>query len=235
MPIVGESLRGGIRAGTRAVEHTDLITQFALTAYGKQAVGFHTEIETGGHGGRDGIERVGQNDGSRERGGQHRQEGFAERGEIGVGEGRLELTGAETEAVVHFHVEPGLLQDVGTAGSGVDREVVGDFVVGFTGETEHGIRQAEAGIGHVVLVVGLVETFVVVPVERAVSLHHEIGFELEAAVVAAHGEGAVVVDAHHPVGGGFVLCVERKQRAGGESKSEDMFHFERELSCDDKM
>ena len=29
-------------------------------------VGFHTEIETGGHGGRDGIERVGQNHGSRE-------------------------------------------------------------------------------------------------------------------------------------------------------------------------
>ena len=89
---------------------------------------------------------------------------FAERGEIGVGKGRFELTGAETEAVVHFHVEPGLLQDVGTAGSSVDREVVGDFVVGFAGETKHGIRQAEAGVGHVVLVVSLVEPFVVVPV-----------------------------------------------------------------------
>ena len=122
------------------------------------------------------FEGIRQNDGSRERSGQHGKERLAEGGEIGGGQtGVLNLTGAETEAVVHLDIEPSLLQHVGTAGGGIDREVVGHFVVGLAGETEHGIRHGEAGVGHIVLIVGLVQPFIVIPIEGTVSLHHEVG------------------------------------------------------------
>ena len=234
VPIVGEGFRGGIRAGAGAVENAQLVAQLAFLAHGKQTVRFDTEVEARGHRRGDGVEGIRQNDGSRERSGQHGEERLAESGEIGVGKRRLELTGAETEAVVHLDIEPSLLQHVGTAGGGIDREVVGHFVVGLAGETEHGIGHGEAGVGHIVLIVGLVQPFIVIPIEGTVSLHHEVGLELEAAVVAAHGERSVVVDAHHTVGGGFVLGVEGEQRAGGKGKSNEMFHCDMGLSCCDK-
>ena len=105
-----------------------------------------------------------------------------------MGEGGLEFTDADLEGFLELDVEPCLLEQVATALGGVEREVEGDLVEGLSGETEDGVGDGEAGVGDVVLVVGLVEAFVVIPVEVAARLDEHVGLEDEVALLGLDGE-----------------------------------------------
>ena len=73
MPIVAEGLARQIDRTTRSVEDTDLITKLLL----HQSMHLNAQVKTGPDIGRDRIERMGQDDGSCQRGWQYRQQGLA--------------------------------------------------------------------------------------------------------------------------------------------------------------
>ena len=190
MPVVAECLAGCIDGGTCAVEDSDLVAKL----FPEQAMQFDTEVETGSDGGGDGIEGV-WHDGCRcERCGYLGQECFAEGGEVGMGEGCLELTDLDGKLLLEFDVEPCLLQEVATRGSGVHREVESDTAKSLSRESEHGVGDGKTCVGDVVLVVGFVQTFVVVVVEVGRCLDECVGLEDEVALLAGDGKTFGAID-----------------------------------------
>ena len=222
VPVVGEGLGGVVDAAARAVPQADLIAHQPLvaeagcrllhvagTAQTGDAVIRHTQVEAGADGRIDGVERIGHDDAGDERSGQDGEERFAQGGQVGVAERRLELAHAEAGGVAEAIVHPGLLQDVAAAAGRVHRDVVVEAAERGAGEADDGVGDGEAGIGHIVLIVGLVQTFVVIVVEHAARLQEEVGLEDEFAVLRLQREASVVGDAGdavlHVDGGRLVL------------------------------
>ena len=116
-----------------------------------------------------------------------------------MGEGCLEFACAEADGRVDGIVNPCLLEDIGSSGGGIDGKVVVEASESLASEAEDSVRQGEARVGHVVLVVGFVQALVVVVVELATGLEEEVGLEDELAVFRLECEAAVVGNAQHAV------------------------------------
>ena len=69
-----------------------------------------------------------------------------------------------------------MMQQCSPTGSRIDGEVESHFPESLARKAKHGIGDGEARIGYVVLIVGLVEALVVVPVQLQAGLHQHIGF-----------------------------------------------------------
>ena len=190
MPIVAEGFRGCVDGGAGAIEDADFVAEFL----GQQTVNLYAEVESCADGRGDGVEGVGHDGGGCERRGHLGQERLAERGEIGVGEGCLELTDLDGKLLLEFDVEPCLLQEVATRGSGVHREVESDTAKSLSRESEHGVGDGKTCVRDVVLVVGFVQTFVVVVVEVGRCLDECVGLEDEVALLAGDGKAFGAID-----------------------------------------
>ena len=222
VPVVADGFRGRVDGGSRAVEDAYLITELVCG----EAMDFHAEVEARPDVRRHGIQGVGHDDGGRERRWQCGHQRFAQRGQVAVREGRLELSDAHGELVPGGHVDPRLLQDGPAAGRRVDGEVEGDAAPCLPGEAEHGVGHGEARVGQVVLVVGLVQPLVVVPVDVGCCLHQQIRFEHEVSPFRLDGESFASGERHHAVLAAlFVLC------HGGEGKSREHGHQEYLFHC----
>ena len=96
-----------------------------------------------------------------------------------MGEWGLELTQTDSELLTGGIVEPSLLKQSTSTASGIDREVERHLPKGLACETQHSIGDGEARIGHVVLIIGLVQTLVIVVIELSSRLHQQVGLEYE--------------------------------------------------------
>ena len=184
VPIVAEGLARQIDRTTRSVEDTDLITKLLL----HQSMHVDTQVTTGPYITRDRIERMGQDDGSCQRGWQYRQQGLAQGGQVGMREGGLEFTHPDGERLFQAHVKPSLLQQRPTRSGCVEREVEGHFVECLTRESQDRIGNGEAGIGDIVLVIGRIQPLVIVIVDVGTGLHQQVGLEQEVSLLAADRE-----------------------------------------------
>ena len=200
--IVGERLRRGVHAAAAAVPESHLVAHHpALLLLVELHLAVELEAEVEAHADRrcDGVQAVRHDDRSRQRCGQAREQRFAQRGEVGVEERRLELActeaGGRRDSVVH----PRLLQDVAAAAGCVDAQVIVEPAESRAGEAQDGIRHGEARIGHIVLVVRLVQSLVVVVMVLASGLQEQIGLEDEASVARLKRESSVVGNAQHAV------------------------------------
>ena len=148
VPVIGEGLGGGVHTGPCAVPQSGLIAHVPafglLLVEARRAVDLDAEVEASAYGGGYGIERVGHDAGGCERGGQQGEERLAQRGEVSVGEGSLELACAELHSGVHAVVHPCLLQHVGACGSRVDAQVIVQTAECLARETQYGIGDGEA-------------------------------------------------------------------------------------------
>ena len=124
---------------------------------------------------------------------------LAKRGEVGMSERCLELTGTETEFRTDGIVDPSLLKHVASGGCRIDADVIVDLSEGLARETDDGIRHGKAGVGDIVLIVGLVETFIIVVFKVEGTLQIEIGLEYEAPVITLECEATVVGYRNHAV------------------------------------
>ena len=101
-----------------------------------------------------------------------------------MSERRLELTCTEACGRTDGIVNPRLLKHVGTCGCSIDAEVIIETSKGLTREAQYGIGHSEARIGHIVLIIGFVESLVVVVIQLSAGLEEQIWFEDEPAVLA---------------------------------------------------
>ena len=222
VPVIAQRLAGGVDRSSRAVEDAHFVAE--LVAH--QSVQLHAQVEARADIGHHGVERIGHND----RGGQRqrhlRQQGFAQRGQIGVREGGLELTHAQSQLRLEGHIEPRLLQQGTPAGGGIQAEVEADFVERLAGEAQHGVGDGKAAVGHVVLVVGGVQALVVIPVVVARRLHQQVGLEDEIAFLGLDGETLAACQRYDAVGRlFFVLRPEsRRQKHSYEGENQYLFH-----------
>ena len=201
--VVGERLRRRVDAAAATVPKAQLVTHqpavLPLRSELELTVKLEAEVEAHADGGRHGVQAVRHDDGSRQRGRQAGKQRLTQRGEVGVEERRLELAGTKAcggrDAVVH----PSLLQDVPAAACRVDAQVVVEPTEGCAGKAKDGIGHREARVRHVVLVVGFVQTLVVVVMVLASRLQKEVWLEDEAAVARLQREASVVRNAQHAV------------------------------------
>ena len=116
-----------------------------------------------------------------------------------MGERCLELTSTETEFRTDGIVYPCLLKHIATRGCRIDADVIVNLSEGLTRKTDNGVRHGETRVGDIILIVGLVETFIIVVFKVEGTLQIEIGLEYEAPVITLECEATVVGNRNHAV------------------------------------
>ena len=157
------------------------------------------QVESGAYAWGDGIEGVGQDAACSQRSGNLWKQCLAKCGEVGMCEGCLEFTSAETQGRTNGIVNPCLLQHIATRCCGIDTDVVIDLTECLTGETDDGIGNGKATVGNVILIIGFVKSLVVVVFHVERTLHIHIGLEHEIAILRLKGEATVVGNGQHAV------------------------------------
>ena len=132
-----------------------------------------------------------------------------------------------TAEVRELQVEPGLLQDVPTASRRIDRKVEGEPVESLPCEAENGIGNGEAGVMDVVLVIGRVQSLVIVVVHVGAGLDKQVRLENKVALLRGNrkpffsGEGNDAVFRIF-----FVLRAGSDwQEQKGRQQNHKLFHF----------
>ena len=195
MVVVADTFRSPVLGRTRTVPETNFITKLTTD----QSMNLHTEIETCADTRCHGIQGIRQDGRRRQRRRQRREERLTEGSQIGMGERRLKLTHTETQFRHRSIVDPGLLQDVTPRGSRIDTDVIVDLTERLTRKADDGIVHGETRVGHIVLIIGFVESLVVIITVVEGALQIEIGFEHETPVVRLEGKPTVVGDRNHTV------------------------------------
>ena len=193
--IIADTFGGTILGGTRTVPETHLITELPTN----QSMNLHTEVETCADARGNGIQRIRQDGRSRQRSRQRREERLTKSGQIGMGERCLKLTHTEAQFRHGGIVDPGLLQDVTSRGCRIDTDVIVDLSERLTRKTDDGVRDGETGVSHIVLIIGFVESLVIIIAIIQRALKEEIGFEHEIAVIRLEGKTTIVGNRDHTV------------------------------------
>ena len=114
-------------------------------------------------------------------------------------EGSLELTHTETSFRLYLIVDPGLLQDVCALGCCIDRQVVVELSESLACETQYGIGNGKARVSYVILIIGLVQSLIIVVVHLSSCLQEQVGLENKLPVFRLKGKTSVVRDTQHAI------------------------------------
>ena len=195
MNVVAQSLCSIVYGSARAVEDAYLIAPFVFY----HTMHLNTEIKASTDIWCQRIKRVGQYDGCCKRCRQGGEESLSEGCHIGMTERSLEFSHSETHFLACSIVNPCLLQYVASRSCRIDTHVVVNLSECPASETNDCVWHRETGVGHIVLIVGLVQSAVVVIVIVAGCLYIHIWLEHEVALLRLQCKSAVVGNRYHAV------------------------------------
>ena len=195
VPVVAEGLCGEVGGCACAVPHAHFVAE--LSAH--KSVHLHAQVPACAHGRRDGVQHIRHDDLGCERRRHGWHERTAKRRQERMSERCLELTYLDSERVNDLDVEPSLLKDFRSARRRVNRKVERHLVERLAGESEHSVRHRETGVFYVVLVIRLVQSLVVIPVETSGGLNHEVRLEHKVAFLRLNRKALAPSQRHYAV------------------------------------
>ena len=124
-----------------------------------------------------------------------------------MGERCLEFTCTNGKLLTESIVKPYLLQQCTTTASSIDAQVKSQLIKRLTCETKHSIRDREARVSHVILIVGLIQALVIIIVKLTSRLHKQIRLKHKISLLGCDRETFPTCQRYHTVVGiFFILC-----------------------------